>query len=362
MTQIFPAYKLTCNDIDRLKVVAARIFDRQVSPQTRLEIIARSAGYGTYASMLAALDEHPILLSCNQDAEEAFIAQSKLDLATIPYIRGVGLNSIIAAALAWGERGDVAAAMMMSPEGRLKSLKGDEGRLTDYISFIEEIIDLGLCNRRCVFRSSLTFYNMRNLDKLISYSRIPNDDAVVLVSPENQRDLTVDSETKEPARTEVGPWMGFRVRLCKNTRFFNIPDDLFEVEWGSASALKKRFKGARIICFDADDIKSATEKLMKAGQFAATQGMEEIKSGALEVEGEHEGGFFSLGYYGTARNERDSSVLTKSPNELAEFALGWMAEIVNVVKGSEYEFARLSVQNPTFREVTRNERDLIVYF
>ncbi len=89
MSQKFPAYKVTCADIERLKIVAASVFDRSVSPQSRLETIARSAGFGSYAALRAGLEEGPVFLSGDQAREEAHIRKSGIDPAKVPFVEGI---------------------------------------------------------------------------------------------------------------------------------------------------------------------------------------------------------------------------------------------------------------------------------
>jgi len=68
--------------------------------------------------------------------------------------------------------------------------------------------------------------------------------------------------------------------------------------------------------------------------------MKEMQTAALEMEGEKEGNFFSVGYYGTARNDRPDDISKLTP----AFACHWLCEIVNVVHGCDYEFRRMSVE------------------
>lgn len=84
MPDLLP-YQVTYADLERIKAVAARIFDRSVSPQSRLEMIARSSGFGSYAAFLAALKSGPVRLVGDQEREKAFIAAAGLEDAPITF-------------------------------------------------------------------------------------------------------------------------------------------------------------------------------------------------------------------------------------------------------------------------------------
>lgn len=340
--QKLPAYKITHADLDRLKAVAARVFDRSISPQSRMEIIARSAGFRTYASFLAVLKEMPILLWGNQQIEEDCTLSLNLNQKGIPYIPNVNLNAIISAGLAWGERTNIEGAMMSGPDTRLKNLKEDGGRLADYLDFLDTMKGEYVENGRFTYRSSLTFQEARLPRHLLEYRNAVPGDTIIVVSPENQVKLGIDFDTERSVYEEGGPWLGCRVHLSKHDQFFDMPEKTFEIDWTNFDQVRDQLKATNIICFDEDDKKKVDDGAWAAGITLWNTNLITVKKEALEIENEDEGDFFTVGYYGTARNDRPDDFADFSKETLANFALSWMCEIVNVTHGCAYEFDRLS--------------------
>lgn len=345
MTQSYPAYQLTCADIDRLKVVAARIFDRKVSPQSRLEIIARSSGFNTFAALKAALKTAPVLLTGNQYYEEAHIKTAGIDPRYVPFINGVSLNEIIAAGLAWSERGDPEWAASKPPRQRLKMAKRDGASMRDYLDFLYER-RMAAGDRLNVYRSSLSWADIRKLEEDEYRRNACADTAVIISTPENAMDVSTDPTTGEPRMKRPGSWRCARVPLSKNMRFFDTPPGEL-IPWGDRSELEKLIEDARIVVFDENDLKSVRKELAKAGitelpdyRFTMT------KADALEIEDELEGTFFSVGYYGTARNDAAPSEICHDPEAMSNMAFAWHCELVNVVHGCAYEFSRIVLGGP----------------
>jgi hypothetical protein len=354
MTQYYPAYQLTYADIDRLKVVAARIFDRKVSPQSRLEIISRSSGFNSFAALKTALKEGPIWLIGDQSREEEHINQAGIDLNSVPFVSGISLNEIIAAGLAWSERTDPEWAATKAPRQRLKTLKRDGGTLRQYLEFIYGEIRSRSSDLH-VYRSSLTWTDLRNLEEKVRSRNRMKDTAVIMTSPRNACDVSFDPSTEEPRSMRPGAWRCARVSLGDDARYFDTPA-AEPVPWGDRAALERLILDARIIVFDDDDLadvkaalKSAGVPSLEAFHFVV------IKSGALAIEDEREGTFFSVGYYGTARSGCPPPKVCQDTEILSDFAFSWMCEIVNVVHGCNYEMARMSRGDSSYVEDLMNE-------
>ena len=340
--QKLPAYKITHADLDRVTAVAARIFDRSISPQSRMEIIARSAGFNTYAAFLATLKDHPILLWGNQKTEESCAQQFKLDQKGIPYIEGVDLNAIISAGLAWGERTNIEGAMMSSPDTRLKALKDDGGRLADYLDFLDALKNDYVEAGRFAYRSSVTFEEARAPQHLLDYRSAISGNTVILVSPRNQVELGFDLNTGKSVFKKGGPWLGCHVHLSKHDQFFDLPKKTFEVDWSDPERVRRDIGDRPVICFDEADKEEIIDLAWEAKVVIWERLVSAVKAEALEIENEEEGDFFTLGYYGTARNDRPDDFRDLSKDRLADIALTWLCEIVNVSHGCAYEYRRMS--------------------
>lgn len=335
MSQKFPAYKVTCADIERLKIVAASVFDRSVSPQTRLEIIARSAGFGSYAALRASLDEGSVFLSGDQSREESHIRKSGVDPAKVPFIEGVSLNTIIAAGLALPEAENVVEVMGMSPRDRLALLKACRPSLSEILDFL---YSKGLAYRGTgvLWRSSLSHDDLR---------RARREDAVLMVSPRNRAELGYDFELERSVLSPSGDWTAVRVHLPETVRFFDTPDEAQMVRppWDDKDALARLVEGARIIVFDEIDAQEVRSALSAAGLKGWDRvNVQPIKAQALDIENEDDGDFFTIGYYGTARNDLEADIREWSEERLAPFAMNWFCELVNVVHGCAYEFSRIT--------------------
>lgn len=342
MSQKFPAYKVACADIERLKIVAASVFDRSVSPQSRLEIIARSAGFGSYAALRASLEEGPVFLSGDQAREESHIRKSGIDPEKVPFVEGVSLNAIIAAGLALPEADKVDEVMSMSAHERLALLKARRPVLSEILNFLyaEEAPTRWI---DAVWKSSLSYADLRR-------ARCP--EALLMVSPRNAAELGYDFELERSTLTPKGNWMATRVYLPESERFFELPTDadMLDVPWQDGEALAELVENARIMVFDEIDAGFVRAALKKAGLTGWDRvNVRSIKEQALEIESEKDGDFFTIGYYGTARNDRPAELLDWPHDRVARYALSWFCEMVNVVHGCAYEFSRISLDSDFHR-------------
>lgn len=340
----YPAYKITYADLDRLKAVAARIFDRSVSPQSRMEIVARSSGFKTYAAFLATLKETPILLWGKQDVEEDCARHLGVSQTGMPYIHGVPLNAIVSAGLAWSERKDVEGAMMRAPNDRLSVLKEDSGRLTDYLDLVDTVRHENVLGGRFAYRSSLSFEEVRNTNSLLKFREAFQGNLLIVVSPRNQRDLCKDRETKKQLVADVGGWMGCRVHLTKHDQFFDLPMETFAIDWTRLQDVRDLMRNCDVVCFDEYDKSEFEAKLYEEG-IPIRRSVRQIKDRALDIDNEVIGDFFSVGYYGAARNDYPNDIASLSKDEISNLAVIWLCEILNVVHGCNYEYKRMTNEN-----------------
>lgn len=162
----------------------------------------------------------------------------------------------------------------------------------------------------------------------------------VVASPANIAALSYDFETEVIRNPEGDEFALARVRLTDEDRFFDPPEDDDILVSSDPETIFETVQGRKVYVFDDADFESLNAALQNAGHEPVPADLKmEMRTPALDMENEQEGDFFTVGYYGTARNDRpdDLSILTP------RFAFRWMCEIVNVVHGCEYEFKRMNI-------------------
>ena len=165
-------------------------------------------------------------------------------------------------------------------------------------------------------------------------------EVAILVTPENLSDLSRDFDADEPTVPPGNKFAIVRVPLTEETRFFDPPRDEDITVTDTAADIDRLCRDRKVYLFEPRDFERVNGLLEAAGlEPIPGELFENVKSGALDMEGEEEGSFFSIGYYGTARNDRPADVKTLDP----KFAAHWMCEIVNVVHGCEFEFKRMNI-------------------
>jgi len=165
-------------------------------------------------------------------------------------------------------------------------------------------------------------------------------EVAIIVTPENISALSYDFDSESIRLSPGTKFAVARVHLTEDTRFFDPPEEDKITITESIEEIAEIISDRKVYAFDQNDFSKINE-LLKGNDLDAipTELQVEMRKAALEMEGEKEGDFFSIGYYGTARNDRpdDLEILTPS------FACHWFCEIVNVVHGCEYEFKRMHV-------------------
>jgi hypothetical protein len=169
---------------------------------------------------------------------------------------------------------------------------------------------------------------------------LTNPEIAIVVTPQNLAALSVDFDTDQLRLEPGSDFAVARVELTDEIRFFENPEESDLKIVSDPDELQDLISDRKVYVFDKSDADTINAKIAQSGhEPIAAELFKEMRSAALEMEGEQEGDFFSIGYYGTARNDRpdDLSILTPS------FACHWLCEIVNVVHGCEFEFRRMNV-------------------
>jgi hypothetical protein len=165
-------------------------------------------------------------------------------------------------------------------------------------------------------------------------------EVALIVTPENIAALSFDFDTENLRLSPGEKFAVVRVHLTDETRFFDPPQEEDITVTENIEEIYELISDRKVYAFDQDDFTKINDLLKSNDLDPIPSDLRmEMRKASLEMEGEKEGDFFSIGYYGTARNDRpdDLSILTPS------FACQWFCEIVNVVHGCEYEFRRMQV-------------------
>jgi len=171
-------------------------------------------------------------------------------------------------------------------------------------------------------------------------SALLEPEVAIVVTPENVAALSYDFETETARQSPGSEFAIARVHLTDETRFFEPPQEGDLHVTSDPIEIARLVADRRVYMFDQDDFQCLNAVLSEADLDEVHKDLQkEMRAAALEMEGEQEGDFFSIGYYGTARNDRPSDLAGLTPT----FACHWLCEIVNVVHGCEYEFRRMNV-------------------
>jgi len=167
-----------------------------------------------------------------------------------------------------------------------------------------------------------------------------NPVVAIVTTPNNLSSLSYDFDTQEPASPPGTDFAVSLVTLTDDVRIFDPLDHDEILVTSDAKELSNAISGRKVYVFEDADFDAINEMMLAGGEDPIPGDLKkEMKSAALDLEDEKEGDFFSIGYYGTTRNDRpnDPDILTPV------FANHWMCEIVNVVHGVEYEYRMMSV-------------------
>lgn len=168
---------------------------------------------------------------------------------------------------------------------------------------------------------------------------VDEPEVALLVTPRNIHELSRDPATNT-LQNEIGStFAAARVHLTDKDEYFDLPDQDAIVSGSEAGALHEIVADRKVYVFSQDDFAAMNALFREAGlPEIPDQLMMEMRPAALAIDDEADGDFFSIGYYGTARNDRPSD-----PERItAKFAMGWFCEIVTVVHGCRYEMNRLA--------------------
>ncbi|MFZ3584774.1 hypothetical protein ACOI1H_21860 [Loktanella sp. DJP18] len=321
--QRFPGYKVAHGDLERILQIGDRIFPPSVSRSHRLGMIGRAAGFHGEADFLDTLKYQSVML-WDLRCESELLRAVKLDGAGSLYFSDIHLNSLVSAGLAWGDHFDAQG-----------------GGVSDFLRFMDAFRHTSVLCDRFAYKTSLTPAEIRDPSPLLSYRDHFRGDTVILVSPRNQRELCYDFDLEAVRELPVGCWIGCRVHLTAQDRFFIEPDEVFVIDWENAAETARILEEARIVCFDDDDSNEIVSLMWCNDLMIAIPSIATIKADAFEIGFETNGDFFSIGHASLWQNERPDDFLTWSVARRARFSVSWMCEMVNYVQGCCYELVRL---------------------
>ena len=168
---------------------------------------------------------------------------------------------------------------------------------------------------------------------------LTNPEVALVVTPQNQSDLTHDFDTNENAIAPGEEFAVARIHLTDEEQFFDAPTDESITATSEPQKLHDIVRDRKVYMFSKEDFQSMNSLFREADLEEIPDDLfVEMKTDALAIDHDVEQDFFSVGYYGTARNDRSSDLSQVTP----AFTLKWFSEIVNVVHGCAYEYRRLS--------------------
>lgn len=167
-----------------------------------------------------------------------------------------------------------------------------------------------------------------------------NPEVAIVVTPDNISALSVDFDTDERRIPDGTEFAIARVTLTDEIRYFDPPKEDSIVVTSDPAKILQLTENRNVYMFSNADFDYLNKTLSEAGNNPIPEALsKEMHASALDMEGEKEGDFFSIGYYGTARNDRPNDISALTP----KFACYWFCEIVNVVHGCDYEFKRMNM-------------------
>lgn len=308
---------ITPSDLPIVKDLLEIIMGDDTRPTHRLEVFSRLCGYGSWAALKAEIDGNaankrsaPTLLCNRPKLDDSFLASlpreqkrrlAELDSPGIPALVGAGMS------MAW------------------HPLYGDIG-LPD-----------GLTRALLVKAAMEAPFAPRAQHGLF-------DHAVIVVSPQNCAEI-IEARIEEHAHIPVDtrldhdlPWIFGRVSLeDEDARAFDVPAEIVESHRPGCEKFRSLADGSCVIFFSEDDQKAFQAQAKKNGYHLSSGVCASLKAEALNMESEKAGDFYSIGYYGTARNDLPEKLQDMS----SDFFFNWGFEIYNVVHGYFYEFDRI---------------------
>lgn len=166
-------------------------------------------------------------------------------------------------------------------------------------------------------------------------------DVAIIVTPENISELSYDFETDNKRLPAGDLFAGARVHLTQDDRYFDPPGEESILVTSEADKLHDLCQGRKVYVFNDADFDTLNDLFRQNGLSEIPSDLKmEIKTPALAVEDEKEGDFFTVGYYGTAKNDRPNDMTKLTP----VFAFHWFCEIVIVVHGIDYEYRMINLQ------------------
>lgn len=318
---------ITPADLDAVKALLEIIIGNTVSASHRIEVFARLAGYRTYAALKADLQDRldifgnplPTPIYASPRKNDPFLTQLPIEVRRkLAKLEHVGLLKVVAVAL---------------------KISNDPvfGNIGIEPHTLDSIFQIAMKEKK---------HQVSHDDFTLE---LPAGRLILVASPSNLTDLKTKgsgSVDDTPETSDLNNrWHLSPTYLPPNTRFFDSPrpEDLVSMEPGSIEGLASLVQDGTLVFFSQEDIDDfSTFVTSQTGRFVNPQTMVSVKAAALEIEYEDDGGFFGVGYYGTARND-----VPPGEDALAalsgDFAVQWLSEIANVVHGCNFEYKRLSI-------------------
>lgn len=168
---------------------------------------------------------------------------------------------------------------------------------------------------------------------------IENPDVAIVVTPKQisdiSRDLSRDGE-KVNRNDEGSEFAVCTVKLTAEDEFFPLPQDDEITVTSDPQTLAEAVAGKKIYVFDETDMEEL-HTLLEPHLNIENELFRPVKATSLEIDREEDGDIFTVGYYGAAA--LDAPI--KPEDVTPKFSLRWLAEIVTITHGFDYERRRL---------------------
>lgn len=318
---------ITPADLETVKALLEIVLGETLGASHRLEVFARLAGYRTYAALKADLqtgidifgDPLPTPLYANPRKNDPFIAELPVEVRRkLAILEQVGLLRMLAVAL----------------------------RISNDPVFGN--IGLDPKDLDSIFKTAMEDKAQEGVEKDRLFE-LPAGRLILVTSPVNLADLRarvsggIDNGSGTPKPDD--PWHLSPAHLAPNAQFFENPrpEDLVVMGVGNIDRLAALVADGTLVFFSDEDLEAFSAFVTKhTGRIVNPRNMISVKTAALEIESEMDGGFFEVGYYGTARNDipHGEGAMTAINGD---FAVQWLSEIANVVHACSYEYNRMAL-------------------
>lgn len=317
---------ITKADLPHVKSALEVILGEEFKPTHRLEILARIAGYRTFASMKADFEPKldlsgnpvPLYLSTAPQPGDPFIAGLPVEQRRkLHQLERVGILRMVSAAL----------------EISQDPIFGNIGVFPEDMTRIEI-----MAREARISRDNHSAYFA---------DRIPAGTAFLVISPDNVADLRKDvREFRElPGQPEEGAgtsWYLAPIVIDETRPYFETPDlsDIIELKPSDFPKMCVLARDASLVFWADEDARTFEAELAcRSDRAVDPKRVITCRDTALEIDDEEEGSLFSVGYFGAARMDMPDTVEQFD----GAFAVKWLSEIACMVHAFADEVRRLSI-------------------